>query len=186
MTRRKRLVAAAAVAGMALAITAAGSAVTAADESSRGGQNFFREDLSSYAETPVALSTPGEGQFRISIDNRDQEIEWRLSYSDLSAPITQAHIHFGSAAQSGGISVFLCTNQGNGPAGTQLCPAAPATITGTITPTDVLGPATQGIAAGEFAELVAAARAGFTYVNVHTQAFPAGEIRAQLGHDGHR
>jgi hypothetical protein len=183
MTRRKRLAAAAAVAGAALAITAAGSAV--ADESSRGSQNIFREDLSSYAETPLALSTPGDGSFRMSVSTRDQAIEWRLSYSDLSAPITQAHIHFGSPAQSGGISVFLCTNLGNGPAGTQLCPAAPATITGTITPADIIGPAAQGIAPGEFAELVAAVRAGFTYVNVHTQAFPAGEIRAQLGHDGH-
>jgi CHRD domain len=38
----------------------------------------------------------------------------------------------------------------------------------------------QGIAAGEFDELVDAIRAGFTYANVHTTAFPPGEIRAQI------
>lgn len=184
--RRRRLLAAAGVAGAALAISVTGSAVTSADESSRGGgQSFFREDLSGFQETPLAVSTPADGQFRIAINNRDQTIEWRLSYADLSAEITQAHIHFGSPAQTGGISVFLCTNLGNGPAGTQLCPAAPATVTGTIAPGDIIGPAAQGIAPGEFAELVAAVRAGYTYVNVHSQAFPVGEIRAQLGHSGH-
>ncbi|HEV2778845.1 MAG TPA: CHRD domain-containing protein [Actinophytocola sp.] len=182
MTRRKRLLAAAAVVGAALAVSVAGSAVTTADESSRGAQIFFREQLSPYAETPLALSTAASGQFRMQIDDRAQEITWRLSYADLSAPVTQAHIHFGSPAQTGGISVFLCTNQGNGPAGTQTCPEAPATITGTIRPADIIGPTGQGIAAGEFGELVAAARAGFTYVNVHCTLFPAGEIRAQLGH----
>ncbi len=84
----------------------------------------------------------------------------------------QAHIHFGGAAQSGGISVFLCTNLGNGPAGTQLCPAAPATITGTITAANVIGPAGQGITAGQLDELVSAMKAGVTYANVHSSLYP--------------
>ena len=130
----------------------------------------------------MAISTPAGGQFRVQINNQAQEITWRLSYSDFATVVNQAHVHFGSAAQSGGISFFLCTNQGNGPAGTQLCPPAPATISGTITPADIVGPAGQGIAAGEFTEVVQAIRAGFTYVNVHSAAFPLGEIRAQLGH----
>ena len=98
--------------------------------------------------------------------------------------MTQAHIHFGSPSQVGGISVFLCTNLGNGPAGTQACPPAPATVSGTITPTDVIGPGAQGLGAGQFDELIAAIRAGSTYVNVHSTLYPVGEIRAQLGH-GH-
>jgi len=48
----------------------------------------------------------------------------------------------------------------------------------------VIGPAGQGIAAGEFAELLAAIRAGKTYANVHSAKFPGGEIRAQLGDRG--
>ena len=76
--------------------------------------------------------------------------------------------------------MFFCTNLGNGPAGTQACPPAPATISGTIRPADVIGPVGQGISAGEFGELVSAIRAGKTYANVHTQERPGGEIRAQL------
>lgn len=67
-----------------------------------------------------------------------------------------------------------------GPAGTQLCPSAPATITGTIRAADVIGPEGQGIAAGEFDELILAVREGATYVNVHTSGRPGGEVRGQI------
>ena len=101
---------------------------------------------------------------------------------------TQAHIHFENATNSGPVIVFLCSNLGNGPAGTQACPADGSTISGTITAADVgAGGAAQGLAAGELAELVSSIRAGATYVNVHSVGRPAGEIRAQLGddHGGH-
>jgi hypothetical protein len=38
----------------------------------------------------------------------------------------------------------------------------------------------QGIAPGEFEELLAAIRAGVAYANVHTSTFPGGELRGQL------
>jgi hypothetical protein len=142
----------------------------------------FSEDLSGYAETPLALSTTGNGEFRGTVINTSgqQEIRYTLSYAQLEGNVLQSHIHFGSAAQTGGISVFLCTNLGNGPAGTQACPAAPATITGTIVPANVIGPAGQGITAGQFDELIQAMRAGRTYVNVHSSLYQGGEIRSQI------
>lgn len=180
MTRHRRLLVVAVTVGVAVAITASGSAATTGGGGP--GQHSVHEQLSGYAETPLAISTAAGGEFDARINDRGQAVVWQLSYADTGTAVTQAHVHFGSPAQSGGISVFLCTNLGNGPAGTQLCPAAPATVSGTIRPADVIGPVGQGITAGEFAELVQAIRAGLTYVNVHTTAFPAGEIRAQLGH----
>ena len=56
---------------------------------------------------------------------------------------------------------------------------------------DVIGPngppAMQGIEPGAIGELVAAIRAGHTYVNVHSSKWPGGEIRAQIrgDHKGH-
>jgi hypothetical protein len=161
--------------------TVGGSAAMAGGDGPRGG-NGIQERLSGYEEDPLVISTTGSGEFRAQINGRAQEITYRLGYRALEGTVTQAHIHLGGKAQSGGISVFLCSNLGNGPAGTQACPAAPATITGTIRPADVIGPAGQGVTAGQFDELVAAIRAGVTYVNVHSSLYPGGEIRAQLGH----
>jgi hypothetical protein len=185
MTQRNRLFTLAVAMGVAVAVSAAASVATAGD-SARGGQGdrttTVHERLSGYEETPLAVSTTGSGRFRAQIDEKAQRISFSLSYSDLEGDVTQAHIHFGAKAQTGGISVFLCTNLGNGPEGTQECPPAPATVTGTVTPADVLGPDDQGIAAGEFDELVDATRAGFTYANVHSTLYPLGEVRGQIGH----
>jgi hypothetical protein len=138
------------------------------------------ERLTGFEEVP-ALSTSGRGSFRAFIDRRDDEIRYRLSFDDLETAATQAHIHFENATNNGPVVVFLCSNLGNGPEGTQACPADGGSITGTITADDVLaGGAAQGLAAGEFDELVRAVRAGATYVNVHTTGRPGGEVRAQL------
>jgi CHRD domain len=165
---------------LSVAVAIVSAATVAGTIAVAGSGKKIREELTGYEETPLALSTSGQGKFRARIDKKGQEISYRLRYSGLEGAVTQAHIHFGARAQTGGISVFLCTNLGNGPAGTQECPDAPATITGTIRPADVIGPAGQGIDAGEFDELVAAIAAGATYVNVHSEKYPVGEIRAQL------
>jgi hypothetical protein len=146
------------------------------------GGNGFNEQLSGYEETAQSLSTPANGEFKLHINRSTQELEYRLTYSGFETPVLQAHIHFGARATTGGISVFLCTNLGNGPAGTPTCPTPEGTVEGTLGPADVVGPAGQGIAPGEFDELVDAIEAGYTYANVHSQARPAGEIRAQLEH----
>ena len=150
------------------------------------GFKGISEILTGYEEVP-AVSTAGNGQFRARISNDGQSIEWQLSYRDLESAITQSHIHFAQTGVNGGISVFLCTNLGNGPTGVQSCPAAPATISGTITASEVspnipatVSVRTQGLNTGEIGELIKAMRAGATYVNIHTTSWPGGEIRKQI------
>jgi hypothetical protein len=139
-------------------------------------------------EEPPAISTVGSGEFEARINNDETEITYELSYSDLESSVTQAHIHLGQRGVNGGITVFLCTNLGNGPAGTQPCPPSPATIEGTIMASDVSPPIpstaaarAQGLDTGEFDELIRAIRAGVTYANVHSTTFPGGEVRGQIG-----
>jgi CHRD domain-containing protein len=131
----------------------------------------FRASMNGYLETP-SVSTTARGQFRATINARS--ITYRLQYRDLSTPPLFAHIHLGRPDVMGGVSVFLCGG-GSKPA----CPAS-GTVTGTIVPADVIGPSGQGIAAGEFAELVRAIRNGATYANLHTEMFPGGEIRGNI------
>ena len=174
---RTRVKVAAALAALGV-VGGAGAAVA-------GGGGAVGARLDGYQEVP-AVSTDASGRFAAQVSARGQEIRYRLRYSDTESPVLQAHIHFAQRSVNGGIAVFLCTNLGNGPAGTQPCPADGGVVTGTITPEDVIGPADRGIAAGEFDELLDAIRAGATYVNVHTQTYPAGEIRGQLrGGGGH-
>ena len=105
-------------------------------------------------------------------------ITYELRYDAVNP--TQSHIHFGQRSVNGGISVFLCSNLGNGPAGTQACPPGPATIGGTLQAANVIGPAGQGITAGQFDKLLEALREGVAYVNVHSAAYPGGEARGQI------
>ena len=150
-----------------------------------GGSRDVREHLTGYEETPQTLSTSGVGDFRAKV--RDSQIEYRLSYSGLEGDITQAHIHLGAEGTGGGISAYLCRTTQTAPPGTPDCVAGRSgTVSGTIEPADVIGPAAQGIAGpADYAELLRAIRAGATYANVHSSLYPTGEIRAQLerGHD---
>ena len=135
--------------------------------------------LEGYQEVP-AVSSAASGSFRAKIDKQAGMIQWELAYSDLEGSALQAHIHFGQHSVNGGISVFLCTNLGNGPAGTPACPATSANLNGVITASSIVGPADRGLSANEFDELVAAMRRGVTYVNVHSTTWTGGEIRGQI------
>lgn len=144
------------------------------------GVTQFRDLMTGFEEVP-AVSTNAIGEFNASISDDETEITYRLGYAGLEGQVTQAHIHLGQASVNGGVSVFLCANPPvTAPSGTQACPPSPATITGTLTASNVIGPAGQGVAPGEFAELVRAIRAGSTYANVHSTKFPGGEVRAQI------
>jgi hypothetical protein len=177
--RQRRIQLAAAVAVVAIASVVATAAVA-------GGGKEIREKLSGDEEVPVVL-TGAEGKFTATIFS--DRIEYRLRYEDFEGEVNQAHIHIGQVLANGGISVWLCGNATVGPPaispppGTQLCPADPATITGTITAANVVGPVNQGIAPREFDELVDAIRDGVTYANVHSTLAPGGEARGQLNGD---
>lgn len=144
----------------------------------------FKATLIGFEEVP-ALSTTAGGTFSMQIDPSENSFDYQLSYSGLVGNVAQAHIHIAQKGVNGGIMVFFCTNLGNGPPGTQTCPGTSSgNVSGTITAADVVASAAaQGIAAGEFAEVLRAIRGGTVYANVHSTVFPGGEIRGQLAPD---
>lgn len=150
-------------------------------QATAGGGERFRGTLSGFEEIPT-LSVPGTGTFRAQLSGNGETLSYRLRYSGLTGPALFAHIHLGRPATAGGVVAFLCDSAETAPEGVNVpvCPGASGQVSGTIQASDVIGPDGQGIAPGEFDELVAAMRARATYANVHTDAFPAGELRAGI------
>ena len=142
----------------------------AADEGTR-----FRAALVGTQEVP-AIFTAGSATFAARVLDNDTRIEFQLTYENLTAPPTVAHVHFGQRGVSGGVSFFFCGGGGKPP-----CPASTSgTVTGTVVAADVVGPVVQGIAPGDLAAILQMIRAGLGYANMHTPLHPGGEIRGQI------
>jgi CHRD domain len=150
-----------------------------------GAEQFFGkfsgfEEVGPLNAETGAIFSAGTATLDLDLNRNARTITFKLTYSGLSAPVLQSHIHFGKRHVPGGIMVFFCTNLNNGPAGTQACPAGGGTVTGMITGASVVGPAAQNIPVGDFDALVAALESDTAYGNIHTTNFPGGEIRAQI------
>jgi hypothetical protein len=127
-----------------------------------------------------AILTEGSGTLDLRLDRQNETLTFTLKFQNLSAPVTQAHIHFGKVHMAGGVMVFFCSNLATAPAGTQPCPASGGTVTGTLTAANVLAIAGQNVTAGDFNAVTEALLSDTAYANVHTTNFPAGEIRGQV------
>lgn len=139
---------------------------------SNGGR--FVAFLSGDEEVPP-VETEANGLASISITRAGHAIRFRLLTQGLEE-IIQAHIHVGPAGENGPPVVFLFDSMGE-----------PVTVdgllsTGMFTADDLIGP----LAGQPLSSLIEAIQNGNTYVNVHTSAFPGGEIRGQLGRVGRR
>lgn len=158
--------------GLAVCLLSAAPAAWADDNGRE-----FRARLLGFNEVP-AVSSTGRGRFTATV--RGDRIDWSLSYENLEGATTSAaHVHFGQKDVNGGVSFFLC-----GGGGRPACTPDSGSFSGTVTAADILGPAAQGIAPGEIAEVIRAMRAGKTYANVHTDKHPGGEIRGQVRRGG--
>jgi hypothetical protein len=168
----------------AVGLTVVAAAALADRGHGNGNGNRFSAKLTGFQETP-SESTPGNGSFRANLTNGGTVIHYRLKYDDFEAAegaTLFAHIHFGQVGVAGGVSAFLCGGGDKPP-----CTPLEGDISGDIDAADVIGPAGQGIAAGEMDELIRAMRKGYAYANVHTTLNQPGLVRGQIrrghGHD---
>jgi hypothetical protein len=142
----------------------------------------FSARLSGLEEVPP-ISTAASGRFRAEVTAAQDEIAYRLTYTNLESEIAQAHIHFAQRRVNGGIVVWLCANPAvvlDAPAGTPECSGNTGVVEATITSTSVVGVTGQGIDPGDLEAVLRAMLAGAAYVNVHTSVFGSGEIRGQI------
>jgi hypothetical protein len=93
-----------------------------------------------------------------------------LDIYNLPTGIVGAHIHVGPRGVNGPI-IFNFTVPAVGQSND-------FALSGSLTPGDLVARAAQGI--NSFEDAIFAIASGVTYVNIHTQANPGGEIRGQL------
>ena len=165
-----------------LILVIAALSLTAAGPSGHDDERRLRADLTGLEEVPV-VNTVASGRFRARISPDEQSIEYRLSYSGLQGTVSQAHIHIAQLSVNGSIVIWLCQTAGTPGPATHICNPGSDDFTGTITAADVItgGTASQQLAAGDLASIIALIRAGAAYANVHTTPnSTAGEIRGQI------
>jgi hypothetical protein len=141
-------------------------------QSADGGAKNLRTHLTGGEENPPnASQAQGQAVFQLSEDGT--ELSYRLIVANIEN-VTQAHIHKAPAGANGGVVVWLYPSAPP----SQLIPGSfSGTLgEGTIADAQVVG----SLAGTGVAGLLAEIRAGNTYVNVHTSAFPPGEIRGQI------
>lgn len=177
----------------ALSLAAAGLLVSGVSAGNGDNDRKINVDLTGLEEVPVVI-TPGNGGLKLTINESARTIDYVLTFADLQADITQAHIHVAQKGVNGGIVLWLCQTAGTqAPAAvaaiTPFCNATAGntpragTVTGTLTDANALANATQQLAAGNLDDVLIAIAAGKAYGNVHTTVSPGGEIRGQVKHD---
>lgn len=144
-----------------------------------GGTKNFEGSLIGYGENPD-VSTGASGSFEARLSEDGTSLHYVLSYSGIEGgAVSGSHVHLGKPGVNGGVSFFLC-----GGGGRPACTSPSGSFEGDVTAADVIGPVSQGIDAGQFAEILAGMRAGHAYANAHTTRWPSGEIRGQINNNG--
>lgn len=114
----------------------------------------LKASLSPSKEVPPAKSN-GTGEVTATYDTASKKLSWKGTYSGLTGPATMAHFHGpASPGKNAGMAVPIFAGA-----------AAKTPFTGSVTLTDTQA---KQLLAGKW------------YVNVHTAANQAGELRGQL------
>lgn len=147
-----------------------------------GPRDVWTARLSGDNEVPANDSKAGgSATFRVVYGDSDStggdslniaRIEYRVRAHGLN-DLTGGHIHIGAAGVAGPVAIDLHPTTGSGP-------ARGVVAEGSFTAADLTGPLT-GMTLSDLYALFAS---GEAYVNLHTTAYPSGEIRGQIDSRG--
>ena len=113
----------------------------------------MKAQLSGSNEVPPNDSK-ASGSVDVTYDTASKKVSWNGTYENLSGPPFAAHFHTGEAGKNGGVAVPIFSGA-----------SAKSPFTGSATLTDAQA---RDLMAGKW------------YVNIHTAAHKAGEIRGQV------
>ena len=128
-------------------------------------QKQFNAKLSGQQEVPpVQTTSSGMAWFKPMQD----KVWFKLNVTDMQG-VTQAHIHTGKQGENGPVVVTLYKS------------ATPQPINGKLSYGNITANLLEGPMKGkQISDLATALSNGGTYVNVHTEKYPNGEIRGQI------
>ena len=114
----------------------------------------MQAELTAAAEVPPNAS-PARGSAEVTLDTATRELAWRISFSNLTAPLSAMHFH-GPATPTANAGIVVPITA---------APAQATVVSGQATVTEQQ---MNDILAGRY------------YINVHTPNNPGGEIRGQV------
>jgi len=121
--------------------------------------SYVTELSSSNSVPAVKVASSGAGKSVATLNKTTSQVMLIGSYKDLTGPATAAHIHFGAVGATGDVVL-------------------PLSVTDTA---DNVGSGSFGFPATTItAEQIKLMESGQFYINIHTAANPAGEIRGQI------
>ncbi|HEU4468376.1 MAG TPA: CHRD domain-containing protein [Nitrososphaeraceae archaeon] len=131
-------------------------------------QNGYLTVLNGKNEVPSHPDVTATGMSGFIVNSGNSKVWYQIEGEGLKG-VTQAHIHSGKASENGPVVATLFKGSKDTVNG--------ALVQGSITADKLEGP----LKGKSISDLVSLFDKSFAYVNVHTQSFPDGEIRGQIG-----
>jgi len=148
------------ICALALVAFTAGSAVA---QTAKGVAVLYGGDIA-----PTGVLTGAVGLAEFTVDVARGEVSFEVNLFNLSTRVTAVHVHVGSIGVGGPIVFDLRPTSQSGD----------FDVTGTLRATDVMSLPDLGIRTAE--DAVQALFLGATYIDVHTERNPDGELRGQI------
>ncbi len=132
----------------------------------------FKAHLTGEQEVPAA-NTRATGQANFKLSKDGSELQFKLIVANIEN-VRMAHIHLAPSGVNGPVVVWLYPS---GPPAALIEGRTNGILAeGVITESSLVGP----LSGASFEDLISALEDGNAYVNVHTNAYPGGEIRGQI------
>ncbi len=125
----------------------------------------------------------GLGNAIITLNSDKTRAEIKVTFSNLSGAVTRLHLHCAAAGTNGPIALGLVDLVAIGQDNSEVTTLGANTITAEIRKaqfSDNNCEAVIGQRVTNVRHLFRAIQAGYIYFNLHTAAFPAGELRGQI------